>query len=133
MADASSLGTRGKRARRVTVAEAQAQRRQQQQPRERDIRYSAPIAVLSPSTHHILHRGERPARDAPPRPPVRPRLTLRYLIQRLDAIEDNQRRIAAYFDIELAPRMPDPHLPSDPEDNTDTEPDEGADEDEDEE
>ncbi|KAD2392998.1 hypothetical protein E3N88_39975 [Mikania micrantha] len=84
-------------------------------------------AVPPPSTHRILHQGERPTRDAPPRPPVRPRLTHRYLLQRLDKIEDSVRRIAAHFEVELAPRMPDPHLPSDPEGDTDTEPDDGGD------
>ncbi|KAD7477159.1 hypothetical protein E3N88_00295 [Mikania micrantha] len=87
-------------------------------------------AVPPPSTCRILHRGERPPRDAPPRQPASPHLTQRYLLQRLDAMEDNQRRIAAHLGVELAPRMPNSHFPSDPEDDTDTEPDEGADEDE---
>ncbi|KAD5508237.1 hypothetical protein E3N88_15940 [Mikania micrantha] len=62
MADASSSGTRGKRARHVTVAEAQAQRRQQQQPREREIRYSAPFVIPPPVAlaplPHLRRRAE---------------------------------------------------------------------------
>ncbi|KAL8199990.1 hypothetical protein R6Q57_011329 [Mikania cordata] len=40
-----------------------------------DLPDHAPV-VHPPLTHRILHQGERPARDAPPRPPAPPRLTL---------------------------------------------------------
>ncbi|KAL8258395.1 hypothetical protein R6Q59_030436 [Mikania micrantha] len=77
--------------------------------------------VPPPSTHRILHQRERPPHDVPPRPPAAPRLTQRYLLQRLDTLEDNQRRIAAHLAVELAPRMPDPRPPaSDHEPGSDT-------------
>ncbi|KAD1995852.1 hypothetical protein E3N88_42058 [Mikania micrantha] len=86
--------------------------------------------VPPPSTRRILHVGERPPRDAQGRRPVRRRLTLMYLYQMMDTIDANIRRLGEHMEVELIPRLPDPHLPSDPEDGSDTEPDVGADEDE---